>query len=225
MRGSYFAEERRRRKKGKKTGEDHAGGTEGFSRKGYSPAALEEVAREAAIAKGTLYLYFRDKADLFSSTIIYVLDSLTEKMQERVTDTMAPFEIMKTIAYAELDFFAKNSEFFGLVHTVMSGNLLGNHESLLKTITARRGELIKYLNGLIGEARRDGRIRDDIDTEEVTYAFIGMVESAIDQMHFREGPCDRKGGTSGVTGADLDRKVDTIMHILLDGVRPDRQRN
>lgn len=27
-----------------------------FSRKGYSPAALEEVAREASIAKGTLYL-------------------------------------------------------------------------------------------------------------------------------------------------------------------------
>ena len=32
-----------------------------FARKGYETTALDEVAREAGLAKGTLYLYFKDK--------------------------------------------------------------------------------------------------------------------------------------------------------------------
>ena len=40
-----------------------------FARKGYEPATLEAVAREAGLAKGTLYLYFRDKEDLYFHTV------------------------------------------------------------------------------------------------------------------------------------------------------------
>jgi AcrR family transcriptional regulator len=79
-----------------------------FSKKGYSPAALDEVAREASIAKGTLYLYFRDKEDLFSSTIIYVIDKLAAQMLESLSDTINPMEILRNIAYTELDYFAGN---------------------------------------------------------------------------------------------------------------------
>jgi TetR/AcrR family transcriptional regulator len=166
-----------------------------FSRKGYSPAALDEVAREASIAKGTLYLYFRDKEDLFYSTILYVIDKLAERMQKNVSDTMDPLETMKNLAYEELDFFAQNSEFFGLIHTVMSGNLLGNHRSLLKTINERRFEL------------------------------IGMIESAIDQMHFSDGMCATDDRSANSTERDIRRKVDTILRILLDGVRTDQRLN
>jgi TetR/AcrR family fatty acid metabolism transcriptional regulator len=196
-----------------------------FSRKGYSPAALDEVAREASIAKGTLYLYFRDKEDLFYSTILYVIDKLAERMQKNVSDTMDPLETMKNLAYEELDFFAQNSEFFGLIHTVMSGNLLGNHRSLLKTINERRFELIEYLNGLIGEAKRNGQIQSDIDTVEIVYAFIGMIESAIDQMHFSDGMCATDDRSANSTERDIRRKVDTILRILLDGVRTDKRMN
>ncbi|MBN2325470.1 MAG: TetR/AcrR family transcriptional regulator [Spirochaetes bacterium] len=196
-----------------------------FSRKGYSPAALDEVAREASIAKGTLYLYFQDKEDLFSGTILYVMDKLAERMQKNISDTMDPIETMKTLAYEELDFFAKNSEFFGLIHTVMSGNLLGNHRSLLKTINERRFELIEYLKRLITEAKKTGQIKSDIETVDIVYAFIGMIESSIDQMHFIDGTCTAHDRSQSDIKMDIGRKVDTILCILLDGVRTDRRRN
>lgn len=40
-----------------------------MSRMGYHQATLEEIAEEAELAKGTLYLYYRDKEDLFYSLI------------------------------------------------------------------------------------------------------------------------------------------------------------
>ena len=40
-----------------------------FARKGFEATALEEVARGARLAKGTLYLYFKDKEDLYAQVV------------------------------------------------------------------------------------------------------------------------------------------------------------
>jgi AcrR family transcriptional regulator len=40
-----------------------------FSASGYSAARLDDVARRAGVAKGTIYLYFRDKETLFQELI------------------------------------------------------------------------------------------------------------------------------------------------------------
>jgi AcrR family transcriptional regulator len=180
-----------------------------FSKKGYSPAALDEVAREAQIAKGTLYLYFQDKQDLFSSTILHVINNLATKMIEGLDESMTPLEILRNVAYIELEYFSKNTEFFGLIHTAMSGNLLGEHEPLINKITEKRLELISYLNEVIQKAKKAGLIREEIDTEEIVYSYLGMVEAAMDQMGF----------TKGKPSLDVGKKVDAIMNILFEGIR------
>src|SRR5436309_9490612 len=40
-----------------------------FSTRGFEAARLDDVARRAGIAKGTIYLYFRDKESLFQELI------------------------------------------------------------------------------------------------------------------------------------------------------------
>ncbi|HUT64530.1 MAG TPA: TetR/AcrR family transcriptional regulator [Spirochaetota bacterium] len=179
-----------------------------FSRKGYSPAALEEVAREASIAKGTLYLYFRDKADLFSSTILFVINRLVEIMRENISKSMGPLEVMRSIAYTELEYFAKNTEFFGLIRTAMGTNLLGDHENLFSIISDKRLELVQYLTQIVQSAQSEALIRKDIEAEEIVYGYLGMMESALDQIGFK--PEDQE--------IDIEQKVDTIMKILLEGI-------
>lgn len=41
-----------------------------FAKKGYDAASLDDIARSAEVAKGTVYLYFRSKADLFASLVL-----------------------------------------------------------------------------------------------------------------------------------------------------------
>ena len=52
-----------------------------FAEKGFASARLEDVASRAGIAKGTIYLYFTDKQDLFRNLVTLaaapVLDRLT----------------------------------------------------------------------------------------------------------------------------------------------------
>jgi AcrR family transcriptional regulator len=53
-----------------------------FAEHGYEAARLDEVARRAGMAKGTLYLYFKDKEALFESLIRSAIDPVLERLQE-----------------------------------------------------------------------------------------------------------------------------------------------
>jgi AcrR family transcriptional regulator len=46
-----------------------SGALEEFSARGFAAARLEDVARRAGVAKGTIYLYFRDKETLFQELV------------------------------------------------------------------------------------------------------------------------------------------------------------
>jgi AcrR family transcriptional regulator len=62
-----------------------------FAEKGFAAARLDEIARRAGVSKGTLYLYFKDKEDLFRAV---------------VRDTVAPnIEVIRaSLAGAEMTF-------------------------------------------------------------------------------------------------------------------------
>jgi len=49
-----------------------------FAEKGYRPATMDAIAREAGITKGTIYLYFASKEDLFVSMVRSKLRALAD---------------------------------------------------------------------------------------------------------------------------------------------------
>ena len=46
-----------------------AAALEVFAEKGFAAAKLDEIARRAGVSKGTLYLYFKDKEELFRAVV------------------------------------------------------------------------------------------------------------------------------------------------------------
>src|SRR2546427_7430700 len=61
-----------------------------FSAQGFAAARLDDVARRAGVAKGTIYLHFRDKEALFQELIRSVLSPFVGTL-EPVTQVDAPF--------------------------------------------------------------------------------------------------------------------------------------
>ena len=53
-----------------------------FAEKGYAAARTEEVARHAGVSKGTLYLYYPSKEELFKAVVRHNLASLIEQGEE-----------------------------------------------------------------------------------------------------------------------------------------------
>lgn len=57
-----------------------------FSQKGFNKATMEDIAKEAELSPGTLYLYFKNKDELFSSLSIRILQYLNIRLEHVVND-------------------------------------------------------------------------------------------------------------------------------------------
>jgi AcrR family transcriptional regulator len=179
-----------------------------ISKNGYSPTALDEIAQEAGIAKGTLYLYFRDKEDLISSTLIYVLDDLKHGMLENIPRDLTAVETLKRIALFMFEYFAGNDDFYNIYLTILNYNLVSNYTSLFESMLERKRELYEWECRLVEDAKQQGHIRRDMATMDIVMAFDGIVMNVIDQVYFH-----KEAATFNPRS-----KTEMVMQLFLEGV-------
>jgi AcrR family transcriptional regulator len=68
-----------------------AAALEVFAEKGFAAARLDEIARRAGVSKGTLYLYFKDKEDLFRAVVRDAIAPNVAAITEAISTMRAPF--------------------------------------------------------------------------------------------------------------------------------------
>ena len=61
-----------------------AAALEAFAEHGYAAARLDDVARRAGVTKGTIYLYFKNKEDLFQAVIRETVVPILARAEEEV---------------------------------------------------------------------------------------------------------------------------------------------
>lgn len=72
-----------------------------FSDKGFNRTTMEDIAKEAELSPGTLYLYFKNKDDLYASLSLRILQYLLIRL-EHVTDNKDLHPEQKVAALAEV---------------------------------------------------------------------------------------------------------------------------
>ena len=185
-----------------------------FSRKGYETAALDEVAREARLAKGTLYLYFKDKEDLYFHVMLAVLERLEAYVGKQISDANDPLENLAAVARAQIGFFADNPNYFRLFMVAFNPEMATIHKKLLGPFFEKRRQLGDYLHGLVEEGKKNRLIRGDIDTRDVVLSYIGMVNQAVQSVCIPRFESEEPDDSP----ASPVHKAASIMRILLHGV-------
>ncbi len=61
-----------------------------FAAEGFAAARLDDVARAAGVAKGTIYLYFKSKEDLFEAIVKSTIGVVLANFEQAVTASPAP---------------------------------------------------------------------------------------------------------------------------------------
>ncbi|MFO7638975.1 MAG: TetR/AcrR family transcriptional regulator [bacterium] len=64
---------------------------------GYARATVEDIAAEAGVAKGTVYLYFKDKADIVDGLVAQTLDDGLATVRANAAREAAPVEKLKAV--------------------------------------------------------------------------------------------------------------------------------
>ena len=130
-----------------------------FAEKGFAAAKLDEIARRAGVSKGTLYLYFKDKEDLFRAVIRDTVAPNIAAIRETVEATDLPFA---QIVRALLPRFAEITSRvpIGPVAKMVIGESRNFPELAKVYHDLVVSQAIGLIAGLIERAQAKGEVRD-----------------------------------------------------------------
>ena len=93
-----------------------------FAEKGFSGTTMEEIAERAGIAKGTLYLYFKSKRDIYMAALMQGLRTLNEDIRHKVEAAEGIREKLRAFIETRVQYFEQHRDFFVIYHSEI-GNL------------------------------------------------------------------------------------------------------
>ncbi len=143
-----------------------------FAGKSFFTATVAEIAREAGVADGTIYLYFKNKDDLLICLFEEKMGELNEAMQERVAREVTPLAQLRAFVEFHLEMVHDQPE-LAEVLTVE----LRQSAKLMKEYEAKKfGAYLDILAGILTRGRADGSMRKDIDPKAVRRAIFGALD-------------------------------------------------
>src|SRR4051812_1074854 len=132
---------------------------------------LDDVAAAAGVGKGTLYVYFKSKEDLYFTIAYETLGSILQRLRSQLaTDHSGAAHRIRTIVDELVDFAFQNPHFFELMKTVGLPNA--------DTGADQRNEMFTIIEETIRAGVESGELRDT--NPHLTARYIpGFVRSAM----------------------------------------------
>jgi len=124
-----------------------------FTEKGFNRATMEDIAREAELSPGTLYLYFKNKDELYASLSLRVLQYLLIRLEHVSEDKRSPSKRLELLSEALFDVYEFDPlTVINMFHLQSSETLKNLSENFLAEIM----KLSRKALGLIAQIFKDG---------------------------------------------------------------------
>jgi TetR/AcrR family fatty acid metabolism transcriptional regulator len=177
------------------------------ARKGMEGATMAEIAHEAGIAKGTIYLYYRNREDLLDQASEFALAKLLEELEAVLAEKRPFAEQMRILVRKKFDFFQRHLEFFR-VHLAIR-----QAEGALPCAAEERKPREVYLGRLaafFADAIARGEIRP-ADPKRLALFFLEGTAGLMFRRLVEE------------SGSAPDEDADLIVNLMLNGLESRRE--
>ncbi|HSN56435.1 MAG TPA: TetR/AcrR family transcriptional regulator [Candidatus Sulfomarinibacteraceae bacterium] len=176
--------------------------TKVFASKGYFAARMTDVAKQAEVADGTLYLYFEGKEHLLQSIFDDVLGRFIERLEQEMAHLEDPLDKLRVMVRLHLETLGRDRD---LAHVLQ---IETRHSRRFMSLFTR-GKLGEYLNlvrSIVEEGQELGVFRRDISPGLTTNVVFGAVDELVMSWILTDQP------------GDLVRGVDPLLEILTRGM-------
>jgi AcrR family transcriptional regulator len=179
-----------------------------FTANGYENASLNKILEEAGISKGAAYYYFDDKADLYTTTLLYYMAEVLAEI---------PFDVNR---FTTENFWAEVADLYRHQFSryyerpwVLGITKSGGPVSMEMLAEGPMAELWESAQGLLSQLVQRGRelgvIRNDLPDDLLQALLIG-VDSAHDQWLFAHWT----GMSPAQIGVAAERMANTLRRLL-----------
>lgn len=176
-----------------------------FAAKGYAGANVADIAKEAGIGKGTLYLYFKNKEDIFNS--ILTDRSFVPKMEPLLHNSGMPVEEVLTLVAKEyLEYIPKFLPLFRLAIAEYYRFPERSHQLFGEIIQSGIHLLAEYLKS----QEAAGQLHNIENAENVARVFLGMMAAYVISQQFLE--------PASISAVSTEVWAKETVHMLLKGI-------
>jgi len=150
-----------------------------FARRGFNLATVDDIAEAAGVAKGTLYLYFRSKDEIYMAALKQGVALMNEETLRKVEESTTATEKIRAFIAARIGYCEKNREFFKIYHAEF-GKILLHPADMGKDFLEMYNQQARLLESVLCEAVGRGEIRC-LRTQSTAFTIYDMTRGLITQ--------------------------------------------
>ncbi len=174
-------------------------------KRGVQKTKISDVAREAKIGKGTVYLYFKGKQQIFHVLIDSFFAEVNEFIRQAKETKGSGLEKLNKFVELDLNFYEKNKKLFNIM-----GEDIGSFAKILDKkwrmeIFKKYFQIINSIACLIKICKKEGFI-GNIAHQEGTLVLISIIHAYVKQR------------IHGLSKRPLQKEKEKIIQIFLKGV-------
>lgn len=183
-----------------------------FVERGFAATRLEDVAKRAGVSKGTLYLYFANKEELFKAMVRETIVPAIGEAEQNIVEFTGPSgELLRAIVLAWWDRYGA-TPLAGVAKLMMAES--GNFPELTRFYNE---EVIDRANAMLARILERGMARGEfrrVDTNMMTMIVIAPLVMMMMWTH-SVLPCKNEG-------IEPHAFLHTFVDLVLRGLQPDR---
>jgi AcrR family transcriptional regulator len=132
-----------------------------FHKKGFSKTTMEDIAREAELSAGALYIYFGSKNDIYASLNISILEHLNKELINLYDNKLLTnYEKFRALGDVYFKMYEYDSVMLLNLFQLQSSELLGTlSPELLDSINKLASESVKWATKIVERAMKEGIIK------------------------------------------------------------------
>jgi len=163
-----------------------------FFSKGLDKSTMDEVAEEAELSKGTLYLYFKNKEELYLAINKRGLQILEKLFAEASAKQSIGIEKVKAIGRAYFNFWREYPDYFNAMIYYESHVIDFSEDSACALACEEQGQkTLEVVAFAVQTGIEDGSIRNDLDPLKAAVVLwgqsTGIIQiSSLKGAHFEE---------------------------------------
>ena len=148
-----------------------------FVEQGYEDATFQKIADHCGITRTTLYIYFKNKHEIFLGSIKELLSELETNLRDIIKKYMDSIESLKQILFTIVDACENNKKLF----SVLLNYLLQLKKAGVDTNERVRRRVIKMrhlLSTVLIKGIQKGEIKS-VNVKDINELLYGMIEASI----------------------------------------------
>ena len=175
-----------------------------FATNGFSDATVDDIAAAAGVAKGTVYLYYRSKREVYFAALKFGIEQMYDAVVAKLKSVSTPEDKLRALISVKLAYFDENRDFFKIFYSEL-GKLCIHPGAIDKEFKALYLDQARLVESILREGARKKVLRS-VRAEQAAFAISDIIRGVVTHR------------VLGWSKSKISQDVDFIFDLIWKGI-------